>query len=264
VARKRLHAERPAARAEPSALRLSCIFYRADSGNEPVREWLKDTVPAGARKTIGGDIKTVQAMWPLDKPLVDHLGAGLWEVCSTHDKIEYRVIVTLAGSTMVLLHGFIKTSTKTRKADIDLALKREGKLGENEMKNKHVGSTLDSLFEELGELEEVNALAAKKILALQTERRMKELGLTTTTLAARMGTSRNQVHRVLDEDDAGITLKVLFRLSKALQMPLRVTFDEAPFPRRAEPRRARTKAHERRASKSRGVVKRITERRRAG
>jgi transcriptional regulator with XRE-family HTH domain len=126
--------------------------------------------------------------------------------------------------------------------------------------NKHVGSTLDSLFEELGELEEVNALAAKKILALQTERRMKELGLTTTTLAARMGTSRNQVHRVLDEDDAGITLKVLFRLSKALQMPLRVAFDEAPAAQRREPRRARTKAHGRQASKGR----RVAERRRVG
>ena len=131
------------------------------------------------------------------------------------------------------------------------------------MKNKHVGSTLDSLFEELGELEEVNALAAKKILSLQTERRMKELGLTTTTLAARMGTSRNQVHRMLDEDDAGITLKVLFRLSKALQMPLRVAFDEAPVSRRGVPRRARTTAHGR-ASKGRGVVRRITERKRAG
>lgn len=94
--------------------------------------------------------------------------------------------------------------------------------------NKHMGSTLDSLFDELGEHEEVNALAAKKVLALQTERRMKELGLTTTALAARMGTSRNQVYRVLDQDDAGITLKVLFRLSKALQMPLRLAFDDAP------------------------------------
>lgn len=106
--------------------------------------------------------------------------------------------------------------------------------------NKHMGSTLDSLFEELGELEEVNALAAKKILALQTERRMKELGLTTTTLAARMGTSRNQVHRVLDQDDAGITLKVLFRLSKALQMPLRVAFEEVPSRPRRQRRTTRT------------------------
>jgi transcriptional regulator with XRE-family HTH domain len=99
------------------------------------------------------------------------------------------------------------------------------------MNKQHTGSTMDSLFEELGELEEVNALAAKKILALQTERRMKELGLTTTTLAARMGTSRNQVHRVLDQADAGITLKVLFRLSKALRMPLRVEFEEVPSAR---------------------------------
>jgi antitoxin HicB len=90
--------------------------------------------------------------------------------------------------------------------------------------NKHDGSTLDSLFDELGELEEVNARAAKKILALEAERRMKKLGLSTTTLAQRMHTSRNQIHRILDEADAGITLKMLFRLASALGMPLRVGF----------------------------------------
>jgi hypothetical protein len=42
-------------------------------------------------------------------------------------------------------------------------------LGEGEM-NKHEGSSLESLFEELGQLEEVNAQAAKKILAIQVER----------------------------------------------------------------------------------------------
>jgi antitoxin HicB len=90
--------------------------------------------------------------------------------------------------------------------------------------NKHHGSTLDSLFEELGELEEINARAAKKALAIENERRMKELGLTTTALADRMQTSRNQIHRILDERDAGITLKMLFRLAGALGMPLRVGF----------------------------------------
>ena len=88
--------------------------------------------------------------------------------------------------------------------------------------NAHYGSTLDSLFEELGEQEEVAALAAKKILAIQAGRRMKELGLTTTRLAKRMRTSRNQVLRCLDQHDAGITLKMLFRLSRALEAPLRI------------------------------------------
>lgn len=96
--------------------------------------------------------------------------------------------------------------------------------------NKHHGSSLDSLFDELGEREEVEALAAKKILAVQAEKRRKELNLSMTRLAERMGTSRNQVLRVLDGEDAGITLKMLFRLSRALGMPLHVSFASPPAP----------------------------------
>jgi len=106
-------------------LKLSCVFFKTDRGSEPVRDWLKDDIPAGARKTIGTDIKTVQATWPIDKPLVDFLGHGLREVRSTHDKVEYRVIFALNESTMVLLHGFVKTTKKTRKSDIDIALGRK-------------------------------------------------------------------------------------------------------------------------------------------
>ncbi len=119
--------------------------------------------------------------------------------------------------------------------------------------NKHQGSTLDSLFAELGELEEVNARAAKKILAIQAERRMVELGLTTTALATLMRTSRNQVHRILDQEDAGITLKMLFRLSQALDLPLRLGFEIPEATAKAPPRRAATKrARPRTRAKSAG------------
>jgi hypothetical protein len=70
-------------------LRLSCVFFKTEAGNEPVRDWLKEDVPAEARRTVGTDIKMVQATWPIDKPLVDSLGNGLREVRSTHDKVEY-------------------------------------------------------------------------------------------------------------------------------------------------------------------------------
>lgn len=43
--------------------------------------------------------------------------------------------------------------------------------------NKHEGSTLESLLEELGELEEVKARAAENVLNIQTERGMKESGI---------------------------------------------------------------------------------------
>lgn len=110
--------------------------------------------------------------------------------------------------------------------------------------NKHHGSTLDDLLDELGEREEVEALAAKRILAVQAERRMSELGISTTTLAARMHTSRNQILRILDKEDAGITLKMLFRLSQALDLPLRLAFDApkgAKAARRKMVRRPRTR-----------------------
>lgn len=38
---------------------LDVRFFRSESGNEPVREWLK-SLPAGERRAIGEDIKTVQ------------------------------------------------------------------------------------------------------------------------------------------------------------------------------------------------------------
>jgi phage-related protein len=125
VPRKPRQATRRAIGQEFPALRLSCNFFSTESGNEPVRDWLKETVPVTARKTVGGDIKTVQATWPIDKPLVDNVAPGLWEVRSTQDKIEYRVVFMLVGNAMILLHGFTKNSAKTKKADIDLALKRK-------------------------------------------------------------------------------------------------------------------------------------------
>jgi phage-related protein len=110
---------------KPEGPVLRCVFFRTEAGNEPVREWLRDDVTAEARKTIGGDILTVQKTWPIGKPLVDTLSDGLREVRSTHDKIEYRVIFMLDGGTMVLLHGFKKDTQRTRRADLEVARLRK-------------------------------------------------------------------------------------------------------------------------------------------
>ena len=60
-------------------VRLRVVFYRSDSGSEPVRRWLK-SLPAWHKKAIGEDIKTVELGWPLGMPLVEWLSAYLWEV----------------------------------------------------------------------------------------------------------------------------------------------------------------------------------------
>ncbi len=102
---------------------LDVRFYASESGGEPVREWLR-LLPATDRRTIGEDIKTVQFGWPLGMPLVRSLGAGLWEVRIRLDNRIARVLFVLEGATMVLLHGFIKKTQATPKAELDLARDR--------------------------------------------------------------------------------------------------------------------------------------------
>ena len=49
--------------------------------------------------------------------------------------------------------------------------------------NKHVGSTLESLFEEMGELEDLELLTQKKLLADKIQRATERKKLTQTDLA---------------------------------------------------------------------------------
>ncbi len=103
---------------------LEVVFYRTESGNEPVREWLKG-LSKRDKKAIGGDIKTVQYGWPLGMPVVRKMDHGLWEVRCRLDKRIARILFTVKGEQMILLHGFIKKSQKTPQVDLQLAKDRK-------------------------------------------------------------------------------------------------------------------------------------------
>ena len=102
---------------------LGVKFFRTDAGNEPVREWLK-SLGAEDRRTVGEDIKTVQIGWPIGMPLVRKMGKDLWEVrIHLHRRIA-RVLFTVVGGDIALLHGFIKKSQAMPQEDLDLAKDR--------------------------------------------------------------------------------------------------------------------------------------------
>ena len=103
---------------------LTVHFYKTGAGAEPVADWLR-SLDRDTRKAIGTDIKTVETGWPLGMPLVRKLELGLWEVRSHIPDGIARVFFTTVGSKMVLLHGFIKKSDKTPKADLALAKSRK-------------------------------------------------------------------------------------------------------------------------------------------
>lgn len=102
---------------------ISVVFYRADSGNEPVKEWLKK-LSIEERKMIGENIKTVEFTWPLGLPLVRKLDRDLWKVRVSLPQKIARVFFTVEEELMILLHGIIKKSQKTPKEDLELAKKR--------------------------------------------------------------------------------------------------------------------------------------------
>ncbi len=106
---------------------LEVVFYRTESGNEPVRAWLK-ALSKQDKKAIGSDIKTVQYGWPLGMPVVRKMEPGLWEIRCWLDKRSARVLLAGKGKQMVLLHGFIKKSQKTPQADLQLAKERKANL----------------------------------------------------------------------------------------------------------------------------------------
>jgi phage-related protein len=109
--------------------KLDAVFFSTDRGNEPVREWLL-SLTKDERKQIGADVLKVQYCWPIGKPLVGNLGKGLWEVRSRLTDRIARVLFCVDGSTMVLLHGFIKKTQRTPKQELVLALRRIRQLTE--------------------------------------------------------------------------------------------------------------------------------------
>ena len=102
---------------------LEVRFFKTEADSEPVRDWLRSLVTSD-KKAIGEDIKTVQFGWPLGMPLVDHVDGDMWEVRTRLDRRIARVLFTMEGGVMVLLHGFIKKQQKTPKPDLDLAKDR--------------------------------------------------------------------------------------------------------------------------------------------
>jgi phage-related protein len=111
-------------------IKLKAHFYRTGSGTEPVKKWLQ-SLSSAHKKTIGEDIKTVQFGWPLGMPLVEKIKPFLWEMRSNIPNGIARVLFTIDGNVMILLHGFIKKSQKIPKNELKTALLRLKEYQEN-------------------------------------------------------------------------------------------------------------------------------------
>jgi len=105
------------------------------------------------------------------------------------------------------------------------------------MHRSHIGTSLESLFDELGEREEFEALTMKKIIVARVGLAMQKYGLNQTSLAARMHSKRPQVARLLDPDNTSLTIATLAKAAVALNLKW---FDFAPKPTIVRTKASRT------------------------
>jgi antitoxin HicB len=90
------------------------------------------------------------------------------------------------------------------------------------MKKKNIGSTFDSFLREEGMYEEVSTNAIKRVVARQVEDAMKQKGLTKSAMAREMHTSRAALDRLLDPENAAITLSTLQKAAAVVGRQLRL------------------------------------------
>lgn len=90
------------------------------------------------------------------------------------------------------------------------------------MKKQNIGSDFDDFLAEEGMLEEVTAVAVKRVIAWQIEQEMAAQKMTKTAMARKMRTSRASLNRLLDENDTSLTLTTLAGAAAALGRRIRL------------------------------------------
>lgn len=86
-------------------------------------------------------------------------------------------------------------------------------LRRDEVQNPHVGSSFDDFLKEEGILEDTRNAATRRVLALHITETMKAKKLTKTKMAGQVRISSDQLDRLLDVDDASVTLATLQRVA---------------------------------------------------
>ncbi|MBW8284642.1 MAG: helix-turn-helix domain-containing protein [Rhizobium sp.] len=90
-----------------------------------------------------------------------------------------------------------------------------------------VGGSLEDFLDEIGEREEIYGEAIKRVLTWQIEAARKKQAISKSDMAARMGTSRTQVNRVLDPHNVAVSLDTLDRAARSVGKRLKIELIDA-------------------------------------
>ena len=86
-----------------------------------------------------------------------------------------------------------------------------------------IGSDFDDFLKEEEILNEVEVVAAKRVIAWQIAEIMEKEQISKTAMASRMSTSRAVLDRLLDPENTGVTLKTLGKAAAVLGKKIHIS-----------------------------------------
>lgn len=93
------------------------------------------------------------------------------------------------------------------------------------MKQQFIGSDFDNFLAEQGILEEVEAVAVKRVLARQIAALMEENDISKVEMSKKMQTSRAVLDRLLDPENSSVTLRTMSNAARVLGKHLHLTLE---------------------------------------
>ena len=96
--------------------------------------------------------------------------------------------------------------------------------------DRNTGSSFESFLEEDGILEEADAVAIKRVIAWQIRQEMDAQHISKKAMAERLHTSRTQVDRLLDPENAAVHLTTLTRAAREVGIRLKLTAERIREP----------------------------------
>jgi phage-related protein len=104
------------------------VFYKDDTGEVPVLEWLRNLKKenaAGFERCSAAIKELGRSGHELRRPFADALRDGIRELRAKHQHVQYRILYFFNGRDFaVLSHAIVKKGSEVPDKDIDRAIKR--------------------------------------------------------------------------------------------------------------------------------------------
>ncbi len=115
------------------------VLFAEEDGSCPLLDWLDGLPPKVQDKCIVRIERLAAMGHELRRPEADFLRDGIYELRTSLQGVQYRILYFFHKSRAVLSHGLIKKQREVPPKEIDLAIARRAQFENDPRKHTHEG-----------------------------------------------------------------------------------------------------------------------------